>query len=87
MAFAEFLRAKAVPVKATALRLDALDIVLLRLLRTPRIPGETARMARLFINAGAQVELSHRQLVQAIADANAEAYRILVDAVPELGVL
>lgn len=87
VAFAEFLRAKAVPVKATAFGLDALDIVLLRLLETPRIPRETGRMARLFIDAGAQVELSHRQLLQAIADANAEAYRILVDAVPELGVL
>ena len=87
VAFAEFLRAKAVPVKATAFGLDALDIVLLRLLETPRLPRETGRMARLFIDAGAQVELSHRQLLQAIADANAEAYRILVEAVPELGVL
>ena len=86
LAFAEFLRAQAVPVKATAFGLDALDIVLLRLLRVPRIPGETARMARLFIDAGAEVELSHRQLVQAIADANANAYQALVDAVPELGV-
>ena len=86
LAFAEFLRAQAVPVKATAFGLDALDIVLLRLLRVLRIPGETARMARLFIDAGAEVELSHRQLVQAIADANENAYRALVDAVPELGV-
>lgn len=86
LAFAEFLRAQAVPVKATAFGLDALDIVLLRLLRVLRIPGETARMARLFIDAGAEVELSHRQLVQAIADANANAYRALVDAVPELSV-
>ena len=86
VAFAEFLRAQAVPVKATAFGLDALDIVLLRLLKTPPISRETARMARLFINAGAEVELSHRQLVEAIADANAEAYRILVEAVPELRV-
>ena len=86
LAFAEFLRAQAVPVKATAFGLDALDIVLLRLLRVPRIPGETARLARLFIDAGAEVELSHRQLVQAIAAANENAYRALVDAVPELSV-
>lgn len=86
LAFAEFLRAQAVPVKATAFGLDALDIVLLRLLRTPPLVGETTRLARLFIDAGAEVELSHRQLVQAIADANENAYRALVDAVPELGV-
>ena len=86
VAFARFLRAKSVPVKATAFGLDALDIVLLRLLRVPRLVGDTARMARVFIDAGAEVERSHRQLVEAIEDANADAYRALVDAVPELGV-
>lgn len=85
VAFARLLRAKAVPVKATAFGLDALDIVLLRLLRVPRLVGNTARMARVFIDAGAEVELSHRQLVEAIEAANADAYRALVDAVPELG--
>ena len=48
-------------------------------------PLAIARMARVIVDAGAEVELSHRQLVEAIEDANADAYRALVDAVPELG--
>ena len=82
--FAEYLAGRLVPAKPSALGLDPLDIVLMRLAEHPRMGRSRIRFARFLIDHGAPVQLSHLQLAELIAQADEDAFRRLLSVVPEL---
>ena len=82
--FAEYLASRAVTVKPNAYGLDPLDTVLLRLLDLPLVSRASIPFVRFLIDHGAPIEPSHLQLAESISKADAETYRRLVNAVPEL---
>ena len=84
LALAKFLVAHSVPMQAHSLGLDALDRVLHRLSDAPFAAPAATGFARFLIEAGARVERSHLELMDAIRGLHPEVYRRLVEAVPEL---
>ena len=82
--FAEYLASRAVSVKPSAIGLDPLDGVLMRLRDYPLPSQHNIRLARFLIDHGAPVEASHLQLAEQLSMRNERAYRRLVNIVPEL---
>ena len=81
---AQFLAEQGVAVKSRARGLDPLDIVLLKAIKMPMTVAAATDFVRLLIDQGAPIELSHRELMQWLAQLNPEGYAELVETVPEL---
>ena len=82
---AEYLASRSVAVKPRPFGLDPLDRVLMDIVALPRAESEArVRFARFLIEHGAPVEASHLELAAQLFAKDEEAYRRLVDAVPEL---
>ena len=81
---AKFLTAHSVPMHGTPYGLDALDRVLHEVVSAPfTVPAATG-FARYLIDAGASVERSHFELMDAIRGSDLAVYERIVEAVPEL---
>ena len=81
---AQFLTAHSVPMHGTPYGFDALDRVLHKVASASfTVPAATV-FARYLIDAGASVERSHLELMEAIRGSDPEVYERLVGAVPEL---
>ena len=82
---AEYLASRSVAVKPRPFGLDPLDRVLMDIVASPRVDSEAGvGFARFLIEHGAPVEASHLELAGQLLAKDEEAYRRLVDAVPEL---
>lgn len=80
----KYLANNSVTMKPSEVGLDPLDTVLLEMLRRPFTNRPGVRVARFLIDHGALIELSHRELVEQIAQTDFSGYRHLVSEVPEL---
>ena len=80
----EYLASNSVTMKPSEIGLDPLDTVLLEMLRRPFANRPGVRVARFLIDHGAPIELSHRELVEHIAQTDFDGFRRLVKEVPEL---
>ena len=81
---AQFLTAHSVPMHGTPYGFDALDRVLHKVTSASfTVPAATI-FARYLIDAGASVERSHLELMEAIRGSDPVVYERLVEAVPEL---
>ena len=82
---AEYLASRSVAVKPRPFGLDPLDRVLMDIVASPRVDSEAGvGFARFLIEHGAPVEASHLELAAQLLAKDEEAYRRLVNAVPEL---
>ena len=83
--FVEYLASRQVAVKPQPYGLDPLDYILMDMVAWPVLQSEgRVRFARFLIDHGAPVEASHLELAGQLLAKDEEAYRRLVDAVPEL---
>ena len=80
----KYLVDQSVTVKPTTQGLDALDRVLLKVVKTPETLGAGIGFLRYLVDRGAPVESSHRQLAGMLRTRDPASYTQLVDAVPEL---
>ena len=79
-----YLMTRSVTTKPSPLGLDPLDKVLLAVLEDPVLASAGVRIARLLIDNGASIELSHRQVVEQIRATRPEEFEFLVDSIPVL---
>lgn len=63
---------------------DPLDLVLSRMVRMAGVGRTEFEFARLLVSIGAPIESSHRELAGRLALVDADDYRKLVNAIPEL---
>ena len=81
----DYLTSRSVTTNPSRLGLDPLDKVLLVILENPAAAPAGIGVARLLIDNGALIELSHRQLVDQIRSADSDLFKLLVAGIPVLG--
>ena len=79
-----YLMDRLVSAKPSARGFDPLDIVLLEMVETPLTGAAGTLYVRLLLDYGAPIELSHRQLAAQLRSTAPDAYRYLIERVPEL---
>ena len=84
MQWLEYLVSRSVTTKPSPFGLDPLDTVLLAILENPVAVPVGVGVARLLLDNGAPIELSHRQLVDQIRRSDSARYELLVATVPAL---
>ena len=81
---ARYLGERGVAAKPSPVGFDAMDIVLSRLVKWPALVVGQARFVRVLLAAGTSLERSHFELAGQLRERDPDAYRRLVDMVPEL---
>ncbi|MYD96556.1 MAG: hypothetical protein F4X98_04100 [Gammaproteobacteria bacterium] len=84
MRWLDYLMERSVSTKPSPFGLDPLDTVLLAILENPSGTPAGVGLARLLIENGAPIELSHRQLAQQIRAADVNRFELLVAVIPAL---